>query len=426
MYVALTGEFTDEDGEVYEPGDVFGNLQVVSNKQWHYKSVMAKTEASAVAIPSTELASLIEQANISYNYKELQNFLALAIPRFDQLSGNLKHRLAKLFTEKLYMPGTTLIPEGKVLGCAYLVREGRCKVVARKEEEWLGGRRKVGKQGYVSSVTEEYQIKVIGAVEWIGEEILFEEFGWKPIDYSAIVVVKSTILCITKENLKKFPLDVLSQLRAISSQKMQWRKDRKAELFSSIMKIHKLDPVVPTNTIQTATTSSIQFKTPVKDSFTVYNSVSALCSLKEFNPFQAKRQSACRRLPKAFQDPVLLRKSHGFIVQEGQEASQSFISRQHETVKNCRGKSLPQKRKLEVAATFKTLHKKMLCPTFTFRSQVAKRAFSSQRHGIPLPFGRKKGLPNDEFVVGVKGVRIIDVEALRPPPSPNLARMHLC
>eukprot|EP00826_Nyctotherus_ovalis_P028497 TRINITY_DN2250_c0_g1_i3.p1 TRINITY_DN2250_c0_g1~~TRINITY_DN2250_c0_g1_i3.p1 ORF type:complete len:290 (-),score=66.59 TRINITY_DN2250_c0_g1_i3:21-890(-) len=277
----------DENEEAYGPGDVFGNLEVMSNKQWHHKSVTAKTEASAVAIPPTKLASLIEQASISQNHKELQNFLALAIPRFDQLSGNLKHRLAKLFTEKVYMPGATLIPEGKILDCAYLVREGRCKVVARKEreeKEWLGGRRRSeSKQGYVSSSTERYQIKVIGAVEWIGEEILFEEFGWKPIDYSAIVVVKSVILCITKENLKKFPLDVLSQLRAISSQKIQWRKDRKAELFSSIMKIHKLDSAIPTNTIQTATTSSIQFKTSAKNLFTVYNlSLIHICRCRRY------------------------------------------------------------------------------------------------------------------------------------------------
>ena len=402
LYIVLTGELVSEGDKVYLPGDIFGNTEPINNEKWIPKNIVARTEVGVIMISPTKVASLIEQANINHSHKELLNFLDHAIPKFDQLSGNLKYTLAKLFIEKVYMPGTHIVTEGHILNSAYLIKEGRCKIISSKEQtspnesttgRYFGKRRSVTRQsGYTSTSINRYQIKTIGASEWLGEEILFGEFGWKAIDYSAIAIIKTRVLSISKDDLNKFPFDVLSQLRSISNQKVQWRTNRKAQLSNSIMKIHKFHSDL-----------SIKLGMNSDNSFIAYNSVSVINTSKEF--YTAAQKQVSRRLPFTRKEKV----------------NQTF---NYKTVSS--NTNLSQKRKLEVAATFKTLYKKTLYATFTFRSQSHKFISTPK---LPLPLEKRNvrissRRVNSEFVVGVKGVRIIDVDGRKPPPSPNLARIH--
>jgi len=439
LYIVLTGSFKAEDKEVYNPGDAFGNFTILNEKKQEHKNFIATKISSVAKFSPNDLLILIQQENSNQSNKELLNFLSEAIPRFEQLSVTLRYRLSKCFTEKIYMTGNKLLTEGTLNNCVYLIKEGKCKVIASKDREKdqdqeinienpmsskIYAKANI-QRGYRSVSTSKYQIMIIGAKEWVGEEILFEDCRWKPIDYSVVALVKTVALWITKENLNKFPGDVLSQIKKNNYEKQQWKINRKSELLKSIMKINKLDSstkssekqkeksrqAIPllTHTNLSSMNKSIKVKATQRDRYMLSPSNNSNTL------FQASTRS---RWSKGF--PF---KSSGIAMQLKKIIGQQEIIGDHSRRTASNDFNTTAKKKvLEAASTFKAFNnKKLLCPIVICKPFIRKLVNPS--HTPSDKIKKLLSLSNNEFVVGVKGVRIIDIDSLKPPPSPNADRL---
>ena len=262
----------------------------------------------------------------------------------------------------------------------------------------------------------------VGAKEWIGDEILLEEYSWVPIDYSAIAIVQCKILCITRENLNKFPSDVLSQIRFNGNNKIKWRSKRKVELCNSIEKIKQLSPL-PKHSINTMrSSSSISEKY-----YHTYNNESGINSS---NTFMGGNES--RRLPKSFKSAYSKhckgRNNHLFQNQESDyDLQQNCIYANPGYTRN-QFQSLARKRVLGMASTFKTFYKnRMLRPTIIIKPKMNNRYNSERKYDKPsLSKNSNKLLKieNSEFIVGVRGVKILKIDSERIPTSPNFIKIR--
>ena len=91
-------------------------------------------------------------------------------------------------------------------------------------------------------------------------------------------------------------------------------------------------------------------------------------------------------------------------------------------------KSEPRKRILEVASIFKSFYKKrLLCPTFILKTSTKPTYKTQVGNNTAKSLNKIKNLlkmSNNEFVVGVKGVKIMDAESFQPPPSPKFRKIR--
>ncbi len=280
-YVVLTGSFeiAPREGDMSPtaagrlqllPGTVCGDLQFLNGKHWRQTDVVATKDSSVAVLPPDELADLIGKENSNLSYKALISFMIEAIPRFDQLSGNLRERLGRLFVEKTFVAGTEIMREGSKLKIAYLIKEGRCNIISTENplsagsaqtdvqetaqlSSYLrtGGRARTAvssrrqPKGYMSTSTTTYQLRTIGEREWFGEEVLLEEEGCAgTVGYTVVTAVKTVALAVTREGLNKFPRDVLEQLKRNAQDKISWHHMRKRDLAQSIGKINQMSTLV--------------------------------------------------------------------------------------------------------------------------------------------------------------------------------------
>ena len=431
-YIVLTGCFRTED-EKFMPGDIFGNYELLNGQKWPNTNVIA-TEASAAAVFSPlEVSQLIEQENSNISYKAFITFLGESIPKFDQLSGNLRDRLCKLFVEKTYIAGKEIISEDTKPTCAYLIREGRCNVMSAKnplqgvtepgdyssssanfdeEKLWIQRNSKKLPRGYMSTSTSTYQLRTIGEKEWFGEEILIDDFVWKNIAYSAIAAVKTTVLTITKESLDKFPSDVLDQIKRNAREKLQWQAQRKKELSSSIMKISKMnalgDYVQSKHTrknkrqilLATATTTTNRgLDNSLMKLGEIYGGGSRGNSLKPTGTFSYSANNTGKKLGLFDRVKSVDNQAKGLARMNNRvttayrkppppsasfypDISQSFMAQSFwKDLDECFKADVTNyfggeqnKRLLEAASTFRTVYKrKMFCPTVSYRPRISKR-----------------------------------------------------
>jgi len=413
-YIVLTGSFNILQGKRLEPGDTFGSLE--PSKTWLQGDVVAMEESSVGVLEPNKVLSIIKEETETKSCKELLNFLTESIHYFNQASGSLKYKLSKLFVEKTFMVNSKIIKNGEFISSVYLIKKGLCKVMSienpldRIQDDELEidnlqfgsvQMKKKRKRGFVSRSISRYQIKVVGPKEWLGEEILFEDLAWKEAEYSVIAIVTTTVLCISKENLNKFPSNVLQHIKQNAYEKLRWNVIRRNDLLQSIKRISKLNSL-------TEESNSVVKKREVK----VFKAKEVSGSfITEIDG--SREESLCKKNKIFPLDPKyisLLKRSRDWTKRRKGQVKSFFINDNQDT-------SL-KKQWLSNAATVKTFYKyKALRPIILIKTPITRKVAAKSEDKEP-----KKiiGLTQNNFMVGIKQISIVDTNK---PPSPNLARI---
>ena len=406
-HIILTGSFRVGDKDIIRAGNVFNDSNAINKEK--LVEVVALEPSSVIVISPNDLFHLINQESMQKNNKNLISFLSESIPKFSEISGSLKYRLARFFVEKTFNAGNEILTEGAPSDCAYLIKEGKCKIFSKEnplndaqEEEEVKVRSLTRKfqrttkklrGGYLSLSIYRYQIMTIEEKEWFGDEILIDS-AVSP--YSVATVVKTTLLIINKENLDKFPGDVLTEMRQNIREKLQWRNERTKELVKSIVKISKLSSL-----------PSERHKLNSKGNKPSYT-LNASCFNTRYN------SGTYRNTLESLSTPIHRQRSlKRHLNSDKKIQSDSF--------------GIQDKRVLELAAMFKTLNKRgSLRPAMIYRPYIPKTNNSILRLNVKEKIKKSKvsEIMNKKIIVGVKEVRVVDLHSHRPLPSPNLLRIH--
>jgi len=468
-YIVLTGSLKINE-EKLVPGNIFGELKLFNGKKWHHTDVIALENSSVAYFSSLEVAQLIDIENSNLSYKALIQFLIESIPKFDQLSGNLRDRLGRFFQEKTYVAGADIIKEGVIPNCAYLIKEGKCKIVSTKNPlagfqqaeavnlasvgQYVKGTVKIHRsakklqRGYMSMSTSMYQLRTIAEKEWFGEEILFDDYEWESMEYSVIAVVKTTVLSITKENLNKFPADVLEQIKRNARDKVQWQIERKKELSKSIIKINKMNSLIdyafPDKNEEKITKKSRQIlqttnilteNQPAFQTEPIRGKSAELSKRKNLNETQQNVSFIIQNKTSAnwrntFDNDNFTNNNLALFSSFGGNNNGIISLGLPELNPNMNKTFYQGKRLLAAASTFRTINnKKMLCPTIIHHPLGVKKIVSGNTINYTkrdrLLSEMRKNIVNkqDTFMVGVKEVKAISSETRLRPPSPNPAKI---
>lgn len=255
------------------PASACGNYQPLNDKRWKPADIVATEDNCAAAIFSAvDLANMLNEENSNAQSKALQAFLIEAIASFEQLSGQLRARLTKKFKERIFLPGLEIIQEGTVPTSAFLIREGECAIISRQNPVYNRPQTKQNSRqqqqqlpvqqgfmnksisnqvtasktlrGYMSLSINTYQLRTLNEKEWFGDEVLLiNDLSNIKYEYSVVTKTKVFALEITKEDIKKFPADLIEWFKKNAKDKIAWLKHRKAELEGSIGKIYQMDPL---------------------------------------------------------------------------------------------------------------------------------------------------------------------------------------
>jgi len=431
-YIVLTGVFTTSEMQELHPGDTFGDFGPVNKKKWIHIDVTAKKVSTVAFILPRDLAYLIDQGNADQSHKALISFLSEAIPKFGQLSGCVKYRLARRFTERTFGSRAEVLPEGSNPNHAYLIKEGKCKILARKSQlystkedecttlEELKRRArnqissKSSQRGYISSSTTRCQIMTIGEKQWFCEEALFEDIPWKEA-YSVVTTVKTTVLIISREEFSKFPRDVVEEMRKNTKERIQWQAERVRELSLSLMKINKLDSNYScSETPKKINKSFKRFPVEFRENVVKYGT-------KEVN-LKRDVKTACARPRTPWNFPKYNSRSRiqsvmhvNTYLNEGEWDNSGNASTIDTRMK-------PKKHVLQAASMFKTAYNnKMLCPVVMCTFHPLKQLKRNLQTKPQKKLAQKGYRVQNKFVIGVKEVKVLNVEA---PLSPNFARIH--
>ena len=277
--ISLNNNPIDENSEkmMLEPGMTCGNFQCFSRKHWQPMDVTSIEEVSTAAVfNSKDLEKLLAVENSNAQFKSLLAFLTEAVPGFEQLSGHSKERLCRFFKEVTYLQNKEIIKEGLSPASAYIIKEGICSMMSKQNPLFYNPMKKtvykpseINESKYPSSYSLERKVNntlssartlrgnmslsvniskltSIGEKEWIGEEILImDETPDYCYDYSVIAKTKVVLLEISKDKIKKFPIEILDWFKRSAHYKLEWIKERKFTLSKSVKKIYKMDPLSP-------------------------------------------------------------------------------------------------------------------------------------------------------------------------------------
>ncbi len=454
--VVLTGAFDVSYGDGAKdsnrllPGSICGDFQFLNGRHWRPADVVAARDSSAATFSASELSQLIAAENSNQSYKSLIAFLVSAVPRFDQLSGSLRDRLGRLFLERTFFPGSTIVKEGSKMRTVYLIKEGRCNIVAAEnsstkqgevEDQFdlasersqpLGHKRLT--KGYMSSSTSRLQLRTIGEREWFGEEVLLlgeGEEDAQAFGYTVSTAVKTVVLTITRENLNKFPRDVLEQLRHNAREKAAWQRTRKVELARSLVKITRLstmidyvgpDPLHAQNTKLTSEEKSNLMPLADPDS----NNSSELSQGMIAPGSHSRGKTADSRVFRkaACTEPLGQTMS---LAQLRRNQSRTFAERSWRGGMFATFYRRPERDPVErrFLATASTLKEAKGCgtvrPIMVRRSRSVRRFVSLRRR--PESYEGLEETANEcaknTFRVGVRDVRAMDLGRGKRPPSPN-------
>jgi len=274
--IILSGRFKatvhgEQEGEL-TARSTCGDFQYFARKRWTPMDVVCMEDNSAVAtFKPKELARLLAIESSNAHFKSLLGFLAVSIPGFEQLSGHSKERLCRFFKEVVYLANKAIIKEGQTPSSAYLIKEGVCMIISKQNPLFYSPCKKIYDtnentshsssysvkrtvnntlssartlRGSMSLSTNLSQLRNIGEKEWLGEEgLLLDEIPEFKYDYSAVASTTVIALEISKENLKKFPFDILEWFKKNAHSKISWHKHRKTELSSAVKGIYRMDPM---------------------------------------------------------------------------------------------------------------------------------------------------------------------------------------
>lgn len=415
-YIALTGQFRAGNSRVL-PGGTFGSLEAVSGEKWKPAEVAAAETSSAIVMSPHDLSYLISQENANRSYKSLISFLCESIPKFSQISGSLKYRLAKLFVEKTFAAGREVLSEGTVSDCAYLIKEGRCKIFSKEnplddargdlEADLKGLAKKCcrvprkANRGYISLSTCRYQINTVGNTQWLNDEILLES---PRASYSAVAVVRTAVLAIAKESLNKFPSDVINEMKRNTREKLQWRKERTKEVLKSVVKISQLSSLPSEKERKLSKNESRTASAFNATCFTAKHD--ALCNSDNYR----NTSVSFSMHPSKGQPRILIRQRK--LNNDSEIDSKSMINT-----------NASNKRVLEFAAMFKAFGgRKFLRPAVTYKPYTPRIAHSIKRLNSKETT-KASEMANKKFIVGVREVRVMSIHSRKAPPSPNLLRI---
>ena len=503
--VSLEAQFAAQEGEPSSgqvellPGSACANFEALGDKRWRPADVIGIEEMSTAAVFTADsLGKLMNKEMSNTQFKALLDFLTRSIPKFDQLSGHFKERLCRFFKETIFLPGKEIVPEGTLPTSAYLIREGVCVVMSRQNPLFHPSRQKCQvpettktptnpsaksimpqqspaktMRGYMSLSTNTYQLRTVAEREWFGEEILLaEEMPNLKFEYSVIARTKVVALEITKENLRKFPTDLLDWFKKNARNKTTWHNERKMELADSITKIYHMDPLTnfldeafeqvikkfpqatPQLTSQlhkhnflseedddlvlveeqlkeVSAKSKMRPRSGVMPTFnhlrTLMNT-KKLAAMPQDRPLTAAQSVA--RLPQFREKEV---HTAGFGYRSVVQLHQNLLTKKGGRTGQRLYEDLmanyttQQKVYLESASTFKmTYDNKISFPTAPHK-QRTKKVMQTEREkhedsGIEK---MRVGIESqyDTFKVGIRDVKAIDSEASKRPPSPNPTRV---
>ena len=280
-FVILTGQFRIENYKEFDqneeklltPGKTCGNFEYFIGKPWIPMDVIGIEDISTAAtFNPREVERLLEIDNKNIQYKALSSFLAASISGFEQLSSHSKERLCSFFKEVIFLPNKEIIKEGSVPTYAYLIKEGECTIFSSQNPLLFDPNKRLNTphppehiapinysaqravnstlspartlRGNMSLSTNLCQLRTVGEHEWLGEEVLIADDGpGYRFEYSVVATTRLVALEIAKENIKRFPVDLMDWFRKNARNKINWHNTRKTELANTVRKIYKMDPM---------------------------------------------------------------------------------------------------------------------------------------------------------------------------------------
>ena len=136
--------------ETYEPGEVFGELALLSDDRLRHATVTAATDLVALSLDAEAFTTLLTQhPEMRQAFEELRDhllvikLLKLAGP-FSKLDADRAGQLAKRLEPMTVGAGVDLIREGERGDACYLIRSGNLVVLARAGD---GGERELARLG---------------------------------------------------------------------------------------------------------------------------------------------------------------------------------------------------------------------------------------------------------------------------------------
>jgi len=261
-YAVLSGKLTVvykkfEPGVILEPGSICGDYCEFNGKRWKPADVFAFEDTKLAEFNSEALLKLISEENSNSQFKALISFLQDSIPGFRFLSLHSQERLARFFKERTFVPNQEIIREGAPANNAFYIREGVCRVLSGNSplvNENLYDNTKVTLKvdrrvipiakkhkisGYLSKSTNSYQFHTATSKDWIGDEVLLDIEKYK---YMAISRTSITAYEISKENLKKFPPEILTRFIENAKSKSIILDQRKVQLEKIVTNMYNMNP----------------------------------------------------------------------------------------------------------------------------------------------------------------------------------------
>ena len=146
------------------------------------------------------------------------------------------------------MAGQSIINEGKKTDYAFIVQEGECLIMSKRNpilfnQELLekSNETKYVKtiRGYMSESTNTFQLGIITEGQWIGDFIIVDkDFIY---DYNIIAKTKMKVLQISKNDILKFPEEIKNSLGKNALSKKKWIEERSNEIAKIAQQVLKLD-----------------------------------------------------------------------------------------------------------------------------------------------------------------------------------------
>jgi len=178
-------------------------------------------------------------------------YLELRIPCFKAKIQSNKLKIAVAFQEKRFNAGCTVISEGTPIKEIYLIKEGECKIVSQKmpiisrriltsfykSKAPLFLKDLLENKSYFSQTTNSFQLGILSANEWIGDEFLyFGEQGKLP--YSVIATKPLLVYCLQKEDFQlKFSKDMQQFIQDGAYNKCKWIEQRFIMIITNLNKL---------------------------------------------------------------------------------------------------------------------------------------------------------------------------------------------
>ena len=245
LYILIDGKIhmknKAREEYIIEPYDIFGYTSIFNKKSWIPGKAIAKELSTVVSIPREKLKSLMNNVYAVQDNTRLIDFLTVTVPGVKQLGQAGKERILSFFEKKKFKTGDVILAEGDICNCAYIINEGECKLISKKNP---GIRGIPIYQGLISKTTSCFNLGMATYGEWVGDDSVILN---KPIEFSVIAANNVTALKITKEDFtENLGRETQNLLKASMERKLKWRRERRKNISQTIA-----DNVAPLDDIDT-------------------------------------------------------------------------------------------------------------------------------------------------------------------------------